>query len=448
LSAAANRLLRVAAILGDGFRFDVLVAASTVEVGPLVDALEEALTAGVLREHGGRYYFAHALLRETLHDDLSAPRRARLHRRIGEAMERLYADTPEPHLAELAHHFCEAAGVEDLAKTVAYARRAGDRALALFAHEEAARLYQLGLRALEMADAPEEARGCELLLALGEARRRSGELRGAMEAFQRAAEIARSSAKHDQLAYAALGYEDAVLPTGSRRDPSGDPSILLLEEALRALPPGEDALRARVLAGLARALYFAGARERAAALNDEAVGMARRVGDTAALAYALDARCMAVWASADLEEHLATATELVDLAERVHDRELTLEGRRWRFLALLGLGDAAAADAEIDAYARTAEALRQPPQLANVPLWRATRALLDGRYDEVEGLALEALAARRRAQSVEADLPSRSRCWRSTMTGATWSGSPSSSQSPGRSRTTTGTQGARRGART
>jgi DNA-binding CsgD family transcriptional regulator len=70
----------------------------------------------------------------------------------------------------------------------------------------------------------------------------------------------------------------------------------------------------------------------------------------------------------------------------------------------LGLGDAAAADAEIDAYARTAEALRQPPQLANVPLWRATRALLDGRYDEVEGLALEALAARRRAQSVEADL--------------------------------------------
>jgi DNA-binding CsgD family transcriptional regulator len=73
-------------------------------------------------------------------------------------------------------------------------------------------------------------------------------------------------------------------------------------------------------------------------------------------------------------------------------------------LALLGLGDAAAADAEIDAYARTAQALRQPQQLANVPLWRATRALLDGRYDEVEGLAREALAARRRAQSVEADL--------------------------------------------
>jgi DNA-binding CsgD family transcriptional regulator len=404
LGAAANWLLRVAAVLGDGFRFDVLAAASGIEVASLVDALEEALAAGVLREDGGRYHFAHALLREALHEELSAPRCARLHHQIGEAMERLHAGNPEPHLGELAHHFCEAGGIEDLAKAVAYARLAGDRALGLFALEEAARLYELGLRALGIADAADHASTCELLLALGEARRRAGELQAAMEAFSRAADIARVRKEPEPLACAALGYEDALLPTGRLRAGHADPSITLLEEALRALPPVDSPLRARLLAGLARALHFARAPERAAALNDEAVGMARRVGDIDALAYALDARCMAIWVSADLEEQVAAATELAELAERVHDRELALEGRRWRFLALLGLGDAVSADAEIDAYARTAEALRLPQHLANVPLWRAARALLDGRYDEVEGLARQALAARRRAQSIEADL--------------------------------------------
>src|SRR5207247_11091173 len=138
----------------------------------------------------------------------------------------------------------------------------------------------------------------------------AGQLIEAMEAFQRAAEVARASGDAERLALAALGYEDALLPTGLPRVPAGDPSALLLEEALRALPPGEGALRARVLAGLGRALYFAGVGGRAAALNDEAVATARRVGDTGALAYALNTRCIAVWAHEHPAARLATATEL------------------------------------------------------------------------------------------------------------------------------------------
>ncbi len=103
LSAVANQLLQVAAVLGDGFRFDVLALASGVDAGPLVDALEETVAAAVLREQGGRYHFTHALIRQTLDEELSAPRRARLHRRAGQALERLHSGNPEPHLAVLAH---------------------------------------------------------------------------------------------------------------------------------------------------------------------------------------------------------------------------------------------------------------------------------------------------------------------------------------------------------
>ncbi|HUG14780.1 MAG TPA: AAA family ATPase [Thermomicrobiales bacterium] len=404
LSPVANQLLQIAAVLGDGFRFDVLAVASGVDTGPLVDALEETVTAGVIREENGRYHFTHALIRQTANHEMSAPRRAGLHRRVGQALERLHGGHSEPHLAELAHHFCNGAQIEDLPKTIDYARGAAERAVSLLAYEEAARLHQLALQALDLADAPDEAQQGELLLALGEARRKAGQLSEAMQAFQRAAGVARASGDTERLARAALGYEDALLPTGLPRAPAGDPSALLLEEALRALPLDEGVLRARILAGLGRALYFAGAGGRAAALNDEAVATARRVGDAGALAYALNTRCMAVWAHEDPAARLATATELLRLAEEVGDREIALEGRRWRLYALLDMGDTEAVDTQIENYARVAAELRQPQYLSHVALWRAMRALMDGRFAEVETLTKEMLETGRRAQRREADL--------------------------------------------
>ena len=90
----------------------------------------------------------------------------RLHREIGEALEALYADDRDPHLAELAHHFFAARHTDVASKAVEYARAAGDRAVRPLAHEEAVRLYGMALEALADAAAADRIR-CELLLALG-----------------------------------------------------------------------------------------------------------------------------------------------------------------------------------------------------------------------------------------------------------------------------------------
>ena len=82
-------------------------------------------------------------MRDTLYDELTATRRMRLHRSVGEALEALYATNPDPHLTELAHHFHEAVPAADAGKAIEYARRAGDRAATLLAYEEAARLYEI-----------------------------------------------------------------------------------------------------------------------------------------------------------------------------------------------------------------------------------------------------------------------------------------------------------------
>ena len=85
----------------------------------------EAMAARVIAELPnvtGQYWFSHALIRETLYDEVSTGRRLLLHRRLGGILEDLYAGDPEPHMAELARHFGEAAPGGDAEKAIDYAR--------------------------------------------------------------------------------------------------------------------------------------------------------------------------------------------------------------------------------------------------------------------------------------------------------------------------------------
>lgn len=114
--------------------------------------VDEARRAQLIDEapgRPGRYSFHHALIRDTLYGGLASSRRLRLHRRAGEVLERLTAGQSAPPLADLAHHFFQAArsGVAD--KAADYATRAGDRMADALAHEEAARFYDLALLALD-----------------------------------------------------------------------------------------------------------------------------------------------------------------------------------------------------------------------------------------------------------------------------------------------------------
>src|SRR6516225_8830937 len=157
--------------------------------GELLDSLEEAIAAGLVAAvpgAPGRLRFSHALIRDTLYEAIPAGQRLRLHQQAGEALEAFYRPDLDPHLAELARHVGEAG------KAVGYAERAGHRALALLAYEEAARLFKMALAAFTLARPPgqDQAR-CRLLLALGDALTKIGEREAAREELLRAAGIAR-----------------------------------------------------------------------------------------------------------------------------------------------------------------------------------------------------------------------------------------------------------------
>ncbi len=142
LGPDAQRLLTAAAVAGP--EFSVLVVEHALGPGAdALDALDEATAAGLLTERGhGDYAFTHALVRQTIYDGLSSARRARLHRALGEALERA-GDAPAE---ALAHHFAEAEGGAD--KAAGYALAAGRDALRRLGYEEAAAHLRRGLRAV------------------------------------------------------------------------------------------------------------------------------------------------------------------------------------------------------------------------------------------------------------------------------------------------------------
>ncbi len=386
LSEACNQVLTVGAVIGREFGLSALEKVCEVKGDRLLEAVEEAVAARVISEvprSADHYSFSHALIRETLYEELSTPRRLRLHRQIGEVLEQT---DPDAHLPQLAYHFCEAAPGGNVEKAIDYARRAAERAAGLHAHEEAAVHCERALQVLEVSQQTDESVHLELLLSLGDARYGTGEIPESKEAFRRAAEAARRLRDAEGQAHAALGYARHFEVGIVQED-----VVAILRETLDALPDEDSALRARLMAQLGRELYF-GSQEEFESLTRDGVAMARRCGDRAALLECLYHSLFAAIMLVSVKEHLAIADEVVRLAEEAQDKRSILNGLFSRIATLMILGRVDEVDSDIDAHAHLAAELRIPFYQWNVELFRGMRALFDGRLEEAERQAQLALA--------------------------------------------------------
>jgi DNA-binding SARP family transcriptional activator len=395
LSEECNRILVLASVLGREFAIDALARLGGVPENELLETLDEAMAARVVSDvpaGRGRLRFAHVLIRDTLYEGLTSARRVRLHRLAVDALEALYGEEPGAHLAELAHHSIFGS---DFDRARSYAQRAGDRALALVAYEEAARLYETALEALELSSPADEKERCELLLSLGEAEIRAGNSPEAKETFLRAATIAERRGLKRELALAAVGYGGRSMYARAGGD---DRLVPLLEAGLEAVGDEDLELRARLVGRLVGALRDEPGRDRRDKLSREAVDLARRAGNDAALAYALDGRVAAILAPDTVAECLALGGELCEVAGRIGDTERLVHGHLDRLNAHVMLGDVVDANADLDAMSSIAEELRQPVQLWQVCAAKAMLALAGGRLIEAEELVTQAFELGERAQ--------------------------------------------------
>jgi DNA-binding CsgD family transcriptional regulator len=167
LSMETTQVLQASAVLGEGFCVAVLAATSGLAIEALTGAVEESTAAGMLREEADGYQFGHPLIRQTLAEELSLPRRQRLHLRAAEAIESVHAHNLAPHLAALAGHYRLAGAAADEEQAISYAIRAGEQAQAVYAWEEAVRQWQAAVELLEETGAEPERRA-DLLVRLGD----------------------------------------------------------------------------------------------------------------------------------------------------------------------------------------------------------------------------------------------------------------------------------------
>ncbi len=393
LSEACQRMLTAAAVIGAELDADVVQRVLDLTDDELYDALDEATDARVLVERPdavGRYGFSHVLVREVLYEGLSSIRRARLHRAVGEALEALRPSGHRP-VAAMAHHFIEATPVGDVGQAIRYAREAASLDLEQLAYEDAVQVLE---RTLELIDEPGEDQSrdqLDLLLELGQAQAHAGHTVGSHATFSLAVERARAMDDVLSMATAVLGLSSAA--GGYAITVRANESLVeLLEEAIAALPEGEDAVRARLLGRLAVELYYTAEVDRRRALGEEAVALARSLDDPATLLEALSSRAWAVLGiDVDPQVRLAQADEILALAQAIGDGVTTYRTRFLQQQTLLEIGDLVGADAAGIAAAELASQLKMPGFLPWVGAYGAMRLGVAADFDTADEQSTAAL---------------------------------------------------------
>jgi predicted ATPase/DNA-binding SARP family transcriptional activator len=387
LSEPAQRTLRLAAVIGREFDLGVLERIGDLHGDNLLTAVEEAARARVVVESHDRldrYGFAHALIRATLYEDLAAARRIRVHERVGEAL----LDEAAPD-AEVASHLLAALPRGDPARAIDAATRAAADATELLRYEDAARRLNRALDALARHLPGDGERRARLLVELGHAQRRSGRMPEARATFLDAVNAARELGDSDLLAEAVLGYGGGWFESAFM----DETMVALLEEALAGIADGDGMTRLELLSRLAKALYYSEDEhdaERRSTLSAEAIGMAERLGDRRGLLVALEGRHFALTSPENLDERVATARRIVELAAEVGDRERDLLGRYFLIADLVEADEMEEADREIADYGRLAQAARLSLHRWYHARFLAMRALLEGRLDDAAELSQRA----------------------------------------------------------
>jgi DNA-binding SARP family transcriptional activator len=412
LGRETEEWLRAAAVIGRDFDAALLERVTAIGDEQFFSALEDSLKAGVIVPQPGNrsrvdaygYRFSHPLIRETLYEDIPGPRRARLHKRVAEAIEGLQRSAagvpPEgPRVAMLAQHFARSPDPNDAPKAIRYARLAGERATDMLAYEEAAEHYARALELQERFEPDDPRLRLELLLALSESFVRGGDRPLSVQPLRQAADIAIQLSDVVSLARTAIAASRRYIQPPGVVDKE---LIALLERALELTAGQMTTLRVILLARMCGALYYAEQWERTAALSAEATMVAAELDDPQAQAHAAAARRRAFWTPAHLEQRLSDSADMVRFAREAGDVELALHGHAWLVVDLLEQGDLDAVEAQIEAFEAGAAQVNQALYDWQAAVWRGMRALLRGRLQEAEALAERALQTGARAEAITA----------------------------------------------
>jgi DNA-binding SARP family transcriptional activator/tetratricopeptide (TPR) repeat protein len=164
LSASARGFVELAATIGHEFTLDLLIAGGLADADSAVRALDELWHKRIVREHGANSYdFTHDKLREVAYEEISAPQRRMLHRRVAQALEASEASDLDAVSGQLASHYERAGMIEQAIPSYQHAAAVAQR---VYANEDAISLLSRSLELLELLPAGSKRDKQELILQL------------------------------------------------------------------------------------------------------------------------------------------------------------------------------------------------------------------------------------------------------------------------------------------
>jgi len=192
LNPGTLQALILASVMGRRFDFHLLQELLKVNEADLMRILKELINAQlVVEESADHFAFRHALTREAIYTTLLLRERQGLHRAGAEAIERVYAGSLAAHAADLSFHYYSGGAWK---KALEYSRQAAEQARSLYAQREAVVYLSRALvsaRQLDIALEP------ALLGARGQAYELLGDVKSALDDFERALHLARQAGNRE-----------------------------------------------------------------------------------------------------------------------------------------------------------------------------------------------------------------------------------------------------------
>jgi predicted ATPase/DNA-binding CsgD family transcriptional regulator len=381
LSDRCNELLGVAAVYGRQFTAREIAVAMDEGVQCVLTVVEQAVQAGIIQSNidaSGSYQFTHALIRETIYEELPAVDRLRMHGNAGDALVRVHCAHPEHALTRIAHHFHEAAALGNTDKAVVYALRAAGSAERMHAYEEAILHYDHVIETLEGGGLMHDERLARAYMLKGSALSLLGQVQQSIEVLLEAVNRTRV------LGNAELLVDVLMLLAMASSHVAQQHIVPLLDRALALLPTVDSAARAKALATLAFARRSSADESQIQFLVDEALDMASRSCDAMARCACYQLAVLALRGNPEsLQRRLRLAQDYIAVARSTASAQMLAEAYHWQALNYFESGQLEELEVLLEHYdslGTTRFGLHQH----RTGSYRVTLALLRGDWTDLE----------------------------------------------------------------
>jgi class 3 adenylate cyclase/tetratricopeptide (TPR) repeat protein len=386
--ASVKDVAQIGATIGREFSYRLVSAVSELPEDRLRDALSQLAGAELIFQRGtppdATYLFKHGLVQDAAYASLVRSRRQQLHALVGHALEEQFSEIAETEPEIVAHHYAEAKMV---ALAIRFWKKAGNRALERSANSEAidhfkrvlAVVTELDDEKIRLEDQFEGHHG------LGKGTFAAGHLLEAMSIFDMALTLARTTGSAQNVALAALSFDQAQFLTGQ----VPEKSMEVLREAMDGLLETDGNLRCQILSRLGRAHRMSGDAATAAKMDREAMQLARELHDDRALFDAFTGSFLSpmIMGKNEIEERGEQVHEFIELAHKVNDPDYLGRALSVDIYFAAEVADRRRLDRAIRVYKEFSETNRALAHQWVVRNGEAMRAILDGNFEQAEALS-------------------------------------------------------------